>query len=153
MGAAFGTAQVLVNGQPVSVTLWDTAGQEEYRSLVNLYFKSAAVAVVVFDLTSLDSFAAIQQWHTDIVENCGGSDPKIIVVGNKLDLRSGRVISEDQIEDLVGRLQCAYFEVSALEGTNIEVLFRGIGHVAAEKLLPVESPLAQERSGAPCCSR
>jgi small GTP-binding protein len=150
MGAAFGVAQIVVNGQSISLNLWDTAGQEEYRSLVNLYFRSTAVAVIVFDLTCTESFDAVPQWHSDILENCGGSDPKIIVVGNKLDLRARRAISEDQIEDLVNRLQCGYFEVSALEGTNIDVMFRGIGVVAAQKFAPDETPRVQEQQGG-CC--
>jgi small GTP-binding protein len=151
MGAAFGVAQIVVNGQTLSLNLWDTAGQEEYRSLVNLYFKSTAVAVIVFDLTSPETFSAIPQWFGDIIGNCGGSEPKVIVVGNKLDLRGKRAIFEEQIEDLVSKLQCGYFEVSALEGTNIDVMFRGIGLVAAQKWGSDEAPRLEVRNGEPCC--
>jgi small GTP-binding protein len=152
MGAAFGVAQIVVNGQSLSLNLWDTAGQEEYRSLVNLYFKSTAVAVIVFDLTSPETFSTVRQWHNDIIDHCGGSDPKIIVVGNKLDLRSGRAVFEDQIEELISKLQCGYFEVSALEGINIDVMFRGIGLVAAQKAGPDETPrLESGETQSICC--
>jgi small GTP-binding protein len=151
MGAAFGVAQIVVNGQSMSLNLWDTAGQEEYRSLVNLYFKATAVAVIVFDLTSPETFAAVPQWHSDILDNCGGPAPRVIVVGNKLDLRARRAVFEEQIEELVGRLQCGYFEVSALDGTNIDVMFRGVGLVAAQRFGPDEVPRLQAAGEPACC--
>jgi GTPase SAR1 family protein len=104
MGAAFGVAQGVANGQTVSLNLWDTAGQEECRS--------AAVAVTVFDLASPASFDAVGR--CDVVGRCGAPEPRL-VVANKLDLRARRAVSEARIEDLVGRPQCGYFADSALE--------------------------------------
>jgi small GTP-binding protein len=150
LGAAFGVAQIVVNGQALALNLWDTAGQEEYRSLVSLYFRSAAVAVIVFDLTSAETFAAVPRWRGDVADSCGAADPRIVVVGNKSDLRARRAVSEEQIEDLVGQLRCAYFEVSALDGTNIDAMFRAIGVVAAQRFAPEETPRAAEQAPA-CC--
>jgi small GTP-binding protein len=145
MGAACAITHVVVNGQAIPLSLWDTAGQEEYRSLVNLYFRSTAVAVIVFDLTDLDSFEAVGQWCEDLTSNCGDCEPKIIVVGNKLDMRE-RAVTEDEIDSFVGKMQCGYFEVSALEGTNIDVLFRCIGMTAAQKLRGTEGRVLHEIS-------
>jgi Ras-related protein Rab-6A len=133
MGAACASTHVLVNGQTIPLTLWDTAGQEEYRSLVNLYFRCTAVAVIVFDLSEPSTFEAVPQWHADLVAQSGDSDPDIILVGNKLDIRD-RKVTEEQVETLLDDISCRYFEVSALDGTNIEALFRCVGTIAADRL-------------------
>jgi small GTP-binding protein len=149
--AAFAVAQIVVNGQAVALNLWDTAGQEEYRSLVSLYFRSAAVAVIVFDLTSRESFAAVPARRADVLGTCGQREPALIVVANTLDLRERRAVFEDEIADLAGRLACASFEVSGLEGTNVDALFRGIGLVAVPPARSDDEGQLQERTQTQCC--
>jgi small GTP-binding protein len=139
----------------VPLTLWDTAGQEEYRSLVNLYFRSTQVAIIVFDLSDARTLEAVHQWHHDLTMNCCDTDPDVILVGNKLDIRE-REVPEDRVEALMEEIHCRYFEVSALEGTNIKSLFRSIGTTAAARARrPIDEGLAEvaepSGGGGSCC--
>ena len=64
--------------------MWDTAGQERFRSLIPSYIKDSSFAVVVYDITSKDSFDNVDKWIND-ARSIRGSDVQIILVGNKLD--------------------------------------------------------------------
>ena len=132
-GVAFATTSVEINGKIIPINLWDTAGQEEYRSLVNIYVRNSAVAIIVFDVTSKDSFEGVVDWYDDLMENCGPSKPKIIIVGNKTDLLEREVLAEDGHQFAEG-IACDYIEVSARTGEHVEELFRRIGELADEKL-------------------
>jgi small GTP-binding protein len=133
IGASFALTVGSAAGHEFSLNLWDTAGQEQYRSLVNIYFRCAEVALIVFDLTSSISFQSIRSWHSDIMSFCGTS-PDVILVGNKCDLVNERVISEAQINEIATDLDIPYFEVSAMCNINISDLFRCVSFLALERI-------------------
>ena len=108
----------------VNLNMWDTAGQERFRTIVPMYFRKAAVVIIVFDVTKKATFDAIDEWYS-LVREKAPENVKIILVGNKTDLRQS--VSESvQVADIVGKGESlgAIFstETSALSGNGIELL-------------------------------
>ena len=100
--------------------IYDTAGQEKYRSLIKKYYQGTDGIILVFDLTSENSFNKLKSWINEISENT--EKAQIILVGNKADLIE-RKIDEDKAETFAKQRDMKYIETSAKEGTNILLLF------------------------------
>ena len=100
--------------------IYDTAGQEKYRSLTRSYYKNVNGIVLAFDLTNENSFFKLNKWITDISENT--EDVVIILVGNKADLED-RKVDKIKAENYAKEKNIKYIETSAKEGTNILLLF------------------------------
>jgi small GTP-binding protein len=110
----------------VALNIWDTAGQEKFRSMANLYVRNAFAVIIVFDVTSLESYNHLENW----MEMCHQSDPSprvYFVVGNKIDLRPHRTIEHHDAERWAVSNNASYIEVSALTGENISELFASVG--------------------------
>ncbi|XP_029463125.1 ras-related protein Rab-41 isoform X7 [Rhinatrema bivittatum] len=106
-------------------TLWDTAGQERFRSLIPSYIRDSASAIVVFDITNLNSFQQTSKWIDD-VRTERGSDVIIMLVGNKTDLADKRQVSIEEGERKARELNVMYIETSAKAGYNVKQLFRRV---------------------------
>ena len=90
VGIEFGAKTIdLEDFSKVKLQIWDTAGQENFKSITKTYYRSAAVAIVVYDITSKDSFEAISEWVNECRMN-GNSTLTLVLVGNKTDLVSER---------------------------------------------------------------
>ena len=105
--------------------LWDTAGQERFHSLGSGYWRGAAGCVLVFDLTSIDSFNSLNSWREDFVSRLGEGRP-IVVVGTKGDLDTIRVVSDNAIADWCKHHCLPYYEVSSKFKKNIHSPFESI---------------------------
>ncbi|XP_049683247.1 ras-related protein Rab-41 isoform X9 [Accipiter gentilis] len=105
--------------------LWDTAGQERFRSLIPSYIRDSAVAVIVFDITNLNSFQQTSKWIDD-VRTERGSDVIIMLVGNKTDLADKRQITTEEGEQRAKELNVMFIETSAKTGYNVKQLFRRV---------------------------
>ena len=130
IGVDFLMKSVIVNGQTVKLQLWDTAGQEKYKSMVSSYYRGANVALIVFDITNRPSFEALPLWIENFYKN-GPEQKNIILIGNKKDLEDQRQITQEEAEAFSETNNMIYFETSAKEGDNIDYVF----NYAAEKLL------------------
>lgn len=108
------------DGGTIQLTIWDTAGQEVFRSLVEQYLRDASLAIVVFSLSDRKSFeCARDYWITYLFEKC--PDVIMVIVGNKLDLE--REVSEDEANGLAFKYKTEYFETSALQGIGVDEVF------------------------------
>ena len=123
IGIDFVSKSVPVDNGTVRLQLWDTAGQERFRSLIPSYIRDSQVAVIVFDLTSRESFASTANWILDVRAQ-RGTDVIIVLVGNKTDLASERQVSSAEIEARASEQDILFIETSAKEGFNIKLLFR-----------------------------
>ncbi|KAM0752849.1 hypothetical protein T439DRAFT_271380, partial [Meredithblackwellia eburnea MCA 4105] len=85
IGASFLTKRLVVDGCKVRLQLWDTAGQERFRSMAPLYYRGALAAILVYDITNLESFYDIKNWLDELRRNMS-PDLIIHVVGSKVDL-------------------------------------------------------------------
>ena len=128
IGAAFLTAEVgLDDGTNVKFELWDTAGQERYRSLAPMYYRGAAAAIVVYDITSVDSFEGAKAWVAELHRR-RGSDCLVVLVGNKADLEARRKVDRDLVSSYVSSNGVSHIETSAKTGKNVNELFSVIAN-------------------------
>jgi small GTP-binding protein len=108
-------------GNSTSFSVWDTAGQDQYRSLIPMYSRGADIALVVFDLTVATTFDAVWLWVAHVRENA--PDCQIYLIGNKSDLRD-RAITIDHAQALANEIGAVeYVETSAATGAGISDLF------------------------------
>ena len=122
VGASYLTKSATYEGTTYDLNIWDTAGQELYRSLTPMYYRNAHAAIIVFDVTNRQSFQAAQKWVDELRGT--GENSYVVVVGNKIDLDEARQVSEADGEALCKELKCQYIETSALTGAGISYLFQ-----------------------------
>ena len=113
---------IQVNDRNVRVQIWDTAGQESYRSITRSYYKSSTCAFIVYDITNKKSFLNVGTWLKECKEMCY-KDILICLVGNKIDLEDQRNVSKEEGQKFADDYGLLFFETSAQDGTNIEELF------------------------------
>lgn len=92
IGVEFGAKIIDIQGKKIKVQIWDTAGQENFRSLARSYYQNAIGVLLVYDITKRSTFEGVKGWFSELKEN-GNKNMEILLVGNKSDLESKRVIS------------------------------------------------------------
>ena len=120
-----------VCGKTVRLQIWDTAGQERFRSLVPSYIRDSRICLLLYDVTSEDSYNKIQWWIDMIKKERTKDDSIIVIVGNKIDLTESRMISTTEACELARKNGCLYRETSAKTGHNATEVFK----YAVEKYL------------------
>ena len=111
----------------LSFEIWDTAGQEKYRSLAKMFFKDAAVALIVYDITSKKSFDEIQNYWMNLVKENGPKNVIMYIVGNKYDLLEKEAVKEEEAREYAANQNVSFWFTSAKESTGIDELFKEIG--------------------------
>jgi Ras-related protein Rab-5C len=134
IGAAFLTQSVATGAATVKFEIWDTAGQERYRSLAPMYYRGAAAAIVVYDITNKDSFNGAKSWVKEL-QRRGDPNAVIALAGNKADLQSKRKIDYQEAQQYAEENGIMHIETSAKNDTNVKSLF----HEIAQKL-PSQAP-------------
>ncbi|EGZ17377.1 hypothetical protein PHYSODRAFT_346157 [Phytophthora sojae] len=143
IGAAFLTQTVgLEDGLTVKFEIWDTAGQERYRSLAPMYYRGAAAAIVVYDVTNKDSFTGAKSWVKELQRR---GDPNVVIAlaGNKADLEARRKVEFEEAHQYAEDNDILHMETSAKTAVNVKDLF-----VAIAKRLP-KNPPQPEREAFP----
>ena len=133
IGVEFGAKNVDISNKKFRLQIWDTAGQENYRSITRAYYKNSVCALVVYDISSRDSFNNVTTW----IEDCKNQSPKTIfmaLVGNKCDLSDKRQVSIEEGRDLAEKNQMLFFETSAKDGINVEEIFLNTAKEIANKI-------------------
>jgi small GTP-binding protein len=118
LGVEFLTKIVQTERHRIQLQLWDTAGQELFRSVTRGYYRGSAGALLVFDLTSRDSFDHIAQWLQDI-KDVARTDVVTVLLGNKADLTEERQITTAEAESFAKEHSMPYFETSAKTGACV----------------------------------
>ena len=134
MAAGFSSLTITQDDKELQFNLWDTAGQEAYRSLIKVYFRSVDVALILFDVTNKQTFEQIGEWVSEIQENAYNDTFKIILVGNKIDLENREVTLED-IVHCAKENYAQWCEISALEELKIDELKQLIASVYLDQSL------------------
>ncbi|CAO2841507.1 unnamed protein product [Amaranthus hypochondriacus] len=130
IGAAFFTEVLSINDGNVKLDIWDTAGQERYHSLAPMYYRGAAAAVVVYDITSKESFEKARRWTQELLRQ---ANPCIFtaLVGNKADLHEKREVDTEVAEQYARENGLHFFEASAKTAQNVNELFLQIAKTLA----------------------
>merc|ERR1712048_217193 len=137
IGAAFLTQTVPVQDCTVKFEIWDTAGQERYHSLAPMYYRGAAAAIVVFDITSPQSFQRAKSWVKEL-QRQGKDDVVIALAGNKVDKEADRKVNASEAQSHGDEHGIFYMETSAKTNKNVKELFLEIA-----KKLPKEQPASK----------
>merc|ERR1711988_54151 len=122
IGVEFATRSVSVDGKTIKAQIWDTAGQERYRAITSAYYRGAVGALVVYDITKDVSFENVEKWLSELKENAT-ADITMMLVGNKTDLASARMVSTEQGKQYAERNGITFMEASALTASNVEASF------------------------------
>lgn len=131
VGIDFLSKTVYLTDKTVRLQLWDTAGQERFRSLIPAYIRDSSVAVVVYDVTNMESFQQIDKWVND-VRNERGDRVFVFLVGNKVDLGDSRQVTTELGEKKAEEMGTYFIETSAKMGLNIKVLFKRITEILVD---------------------
>lgn len=124
VGASFFRYSTQVDEKTVNFDIWDTAGQERYKSLASMYYRGAAAALVVYDITSPDSFERAKYWVRELTAN--SPETIVSVVGNKCDLQSLRKVPMEEGKRYTAELSLLFSEASAKDGTKVHDVFQQI---------------------------
>ena len=125
----------------VNLNIWDTCGQEKFRSLTKSYFRDAHGILLVFDVSDQKSFDDLDLWLKEIKEGAPETS-SIILVGNKIDLN--RTVSNQDANDFIIKNKLQYVEVSCLEGRFIESPFQIISSDIVNKIKRGEIKIEQK---------
>ncbi|XP_059559636.1 ras-related protein Rab-17 isoform X1 [Myotis daubentonii] len=163
VGCAFFTKVVELGDTSLKFEIWDTAGQEKYHSVCHLYFRGANAALLVYDITSKDSFRKAQQWLKDLEREFLPGEVVVMLVGNKTDLSEEREVTFEEGKEFAESQSLLFMETSARLNHQVTEAFSAI---ARELLQRAERKEDQTRRGgarlalnqgptgpAKCCAR
>ena len=123
IGVELSTKTFNINNNKINAQIWDTAGQEKYKSLTKAYYKGALGALVIYDITQKITFENIDKWISDL-KISAYEKVSIILIGNKSDLEEKREVSKEDGENKAKLNEISFLETSALNGNNIEIAFK-----------------------------
>ena len=122
IGTEFMAKNISVNNRNVRIQIWDTAGQEAFRSITRSYYKSSTCAFIVYDITDKKSFYDVTSWLQDCRDMCY-KNILIYLIGNKSDLEDKRQVTQEEGKKFAEENNLVFYETSALNGNNIEEIF------------------------------
>ncbi|AWU73702.1 hypothetical protein CAS74_001509 [Pichia kudriavzevii] len=122
IGVEFATRTLEVDGKKIKAQIWDTAGQERYRAITAAYYRGAAGALVVYDITNSDSYENVSKWLKEMKDNAD-SNMVIALVGNKSDLGHLRAVPTEEAQNFATEHNLLFTETSALSADNVDHTF------------------------------
>ena len=150
-GAAYFRAHVTVEDDEVELKIWDTAGQEQFASLVPMYARGSHACILVAAVDSRESISELDLWRDRLLDY--GEQPPIVVAINKVDLVDSAEVNEDEVRELLADKYEHVFFVSAKAGYFVEELFSCVARQAREyasKIHPRSTGMP-EQDGKKCC--
>jgi len=133
IGVDFKVKTIELMGKTVKLNLWDSAGQERFRTIVNTYYRGAHGICLVYDITDPDSFLRLGNWLTDASEQADENAKKLII-GTKIDLESNRKVSREAVRAFAERMSLTAYETSSKSGSNVESAFMSLTKLLLEEL-------------------
>nr|XP_011441467.2 ras-related protein Rab-37 isoform X3 [Crassostrea gigas] len=159
VGIDFRNKVVDVEGTKVKLQIWDTAGQERFRSITRAYYRDANALLLLYDVSNKASFDNIRAWLGEINEYAQ-EDVVIMLLGNKADMTSERVIRTEDGERLANEYNVAFMETSAKTGMNVDLAFMAVAkdlkmkktRKPTDPKFSVTDYVNQEKQSVGCCS-
>ena len=145
----------LDSGKTIKVQLWDTAGQDKYRTIAKNYFKGSHGILLLYDVTKQSSFQNIRDWIQDIREE-DSQKAIIFLIGNKIDLVDKRKISKEKGIELAEEYKLPFFEASAKSGENVDEVFKALYKKISEVYGDLEKEMGtklnkRKKNKSKCC--
>ena len=108
-----------IGGKSCKLQIWDSAGQERYRTITSAYYRGADAIILVYDVTNTDSMRHISDWLIE-VQRYAAPDACMLLIGNKCDLETKRAVTRDKAEEFAKSLGISVIETSAKDGSNVD---------------------------------
>ena len=118
----------LVTGEDITFNIYDTAGQERFRSLAKIFYKDARIVILVYDITNKKSFEEMKNYWYNEVKNIPTENLILAIAGNKCDLYEERQVENEEGEDYAKSVNAIFVETSAKNDSGIDELFENIGY-------------------------
>ncbi|KAF5405293.1 Rab GTPase [Paragonimus heterotremus] len=133
IGVEFGARMINLDKKQIKLQIWDTAGQESFRSITRSYYRGAAGALLVYDVTRRDTYDHLTTWLEDARQH---ASPNMVItlVGNKCDLESRREVQREEGETFAQEHGLLFVETSAKTGVNVEESFVCTARTIYERL-------------------
>ena len=152
-GGTFSTKSVVCDGGKIlKFEIWDTAGQEKYRSLTTMFYKDANAAVMVYDVTRKDSFEEIKNYWSNQIKDNSPENIILAIAANKSDLIEQETVDEGEARNFAKELNAIFVTTSAKSSEGINSLFEeiakkysGATNITIKEEEDVEDPQAQEQ--------
>nr|KAJ0202891.1 hypothetical protein LSAT_V11C500272550 [Lactuca sativa] len=122
IGVEFGARMITIDNKPVKLQIWDTAGQESFRSITRSYYRGAAGALLVYDITRRETFNHLASWLEDARQHAN-ENMTVMLIGNKCDLAHRRAVSTEEGEQFANEHGLVFMEASAKTAQNVEEAF------------------------------
>lgn len=126
VGVDFFSKNITVGTDTVRVQIWDTAGQEQFHSLIPSYLRNSTIAIIVYDISNQESFQSLERWIKNVQDV---ANPALIIVGNKTDLEEVRTVPTEEGEKFAQAQNAKFIETSARKPSNIDKLIEIIGQI------------------------
>jgi small GTP-binding protein len=146
LSPAFVQKPVEVGGRPIMLEIWDTAGEERFKSLSHLFYRDAEAGIVVFSIIEPESIARATE-EIAVLSKERSDQVKVFLVGNKCDLAAERTVSAEDGRGLAQTVNAPYFETSAKTGVNIPELFMAVAESVAANKRTDEHPVRKRSVG------
>ncbi|XP_044538642.1 ras-related protein Rab-2A-like [Gracilinanus agilis] len=122
IGVEFGARFITIDDKQIKLQIWDTAGQETFRSITRSYYRGAAGALLMYDITQRNTFNHLTTWLEDVLQH-SSSNMVVMLIGNKSDLETRREVKKEEGEAFAREHGLIFMETSARTSTNVEEAF------------------------------
>ncbi|KAK9117371.1 hypothetical protein Sjap_016318 [Stephania japonica] len=146
IGVEFGAKMVTIDGRPIKLQIWDTAGQEAFRSITRSYYRGAAGALLVYDITRRETFNHLASWLEDARQHAN-PNMAIALIGNKSDLSHRRAVTREEGEQFAKENGLLFMEASARTSQNVNEAFTSTAARILQKIQEGVFDVSNEASG------
>jgi len=123
IGVEFGSRTITIKDNQIKLQIWDTAGQEKFRSITRSYYRGAAGAILVYDISRRDTFENVPSWLEDC-RKYASANIVVMLIGNKCDIsESARKVSTEEGQEFANKHGLTFLETSAKTAENVDRLF------------------------------
>jgi len=125
LGVEFACKSVVADNKTIKVQVWDTAGQERYKAITSAYYRGAVGALLVYDITRMNSFENVAKWLSELRDHTS-QELVVMLIGNKSDLHNLRSVSTEEAQSFARENDLYFMETSALNNKNVEGAFNDL---------------------------
>ena len=126
-GASYATKElILENNQKIALDIWDTAGQEKYKSLTKFFYKDASAAILVYDITKKETFTNLKTYWVQQLKDYATKNIIIAVAGNKCDLYANEQVTEDEAKEFADSIEASFELTSAKSNSGVNDLYKSV---------------------------
>jgi len=143
IGVEFGARTIQISDKNIKLQIWDTAGQESFRSITRSYYRGSVGALLVYDITRRESFEHLEKWLDETRQNAN-PNTVIMLIGNKCDLAHERAVTTEEGEEFAKKHNLIFMETSAKTAHNVENAFINTAKVIYDNITMGKYDLTNE---------